>query len=254
MTQTRRRVLAALAIATAVASSSHAPVDAAPDGMPRVPRLMYWAWERPEDLRRIGAGAGVAFLAATYQIRGDRIDVAMRHQPLEVNPSTPLMAVVRIETRLSDRVTLDGAAQHRLATSIASVRMQPGVIALQIDFDAVKSERPFYRDLLIGIRRAIGAFPLSMTALASWCMDDDWIEGLPVDEAVPMLFRMGPVNDAFADAGVRARMHAPACAGAVGVSTDEPTPVLRGSRRTYIFHPTSWTDDALARAATEVMR
>jgi len=222
--------------------------------MPGVPRLMYWAWERPEDLRHLDATAGVAFLAATYQLRDDRVEAAMRHQRLLVGAGTPLMAVVRIETHPAARPSLEAAARRRFAATIASVRLQPGVIALQIDFDAVKSERAFYRDLLIDIRREIGTFPLSMTALASWCMDDDWIEGLPVDEAVPMLFRMGPVNDAFADAGVRARMHAPACAGAVGVSTDEPTPALRGSRRTYIFHPTSWTDDALARAATEVTR
>ena len=31
-----------------------------------------------------------------------------------------------------------------------------------------------------------------MTALASWCLSDRWISDLPVDEAVPMLFQMGP--------------------------------------------------------------
>ncbi len=34
--------------------------------------------------------------------------------------------------------------------------------------------------------------PLSMTALASFCVGDRWLDDLPVDEAVPMIFRMGP--------------------------------------------------------------
>jgi hypothetical protein len=34
--------------------------------------------------------------------------------------------------------------------------------------------------------------PCLFTALASWCEADGWISGLPVAEAVPMLFRMGP--------------------------------------------------------------
>ena len=33
--------------------------------------------------------------------------------------------------------------------------------------------------------------PLTITALASWCDGDDWIDGLPVADASPMLFRMG---------------------------------------------------------------
>ncbi len=36
-----------------------------------------------------------------------------------------------------------------------------------------------------------------MTALASWCAGDDWLRDLPVDEAVPMLFRMGVEKNLF---------------------------------------------------------
>lgn len=32
---------------------------------------------------------------------------------------------------------------------------------------------------------------LSITALASWTLFDNWLDSLPVDEAVPMLFRTG---------------------------------------------------------------
>jgi hypothetical protein len=32
---------------------------------------------------------------------------------------------------------------------------------------------------------------VSITALASWCVDDGWIETLDIEYAVPMLYRMG---------------------------------------------------------------
>jgi len=54
------------------------------------------------------------------------------------------------------------------------------------------SERDFYRALLQDLRAQLpDNVPLSMTALASFCIGDRWLEGLPVDEAVPMIFRMG---------------------------------------------------------------
>ena len=47
--------------------------------------------------------------------------------------------------------------------------------------------------LLAEVRRRVPvSMPLSITALTSWCESDGWIAGLPVVEAVPMLFRMGP--------------------------------------------------------------
>lgn len=230
------------------------PLGAVPDHLPGVPRLIFWAWERPEDLRGLDPRAGVAFLAATYRLHGTTVDTAARRQPLKVDANTSLIAVVRIETDTRDRAVLDRDRADWLADRIAALKDDAAVRALQIDFDATQSERGFYRELLTAVRRRIGAFPLSITALASWCMSDHWIDGLPVDEAVPMLFRMGPVNAEFISAGTAGRMRAPLCAGAVGVSTDEPTPALRGSRRTYVFHPKSWTSGAIARATTEVMR
>ncbi|HNB24804.1 MAG TPA: hypothetical protein PKZ32_20450, partial [Candidatus Melainabacteria bacterium] len=32
---------------------------------------------------------------------------------------------------------------------------------------------------------------ISITALASWCLFDNWIKDLPIDESVPMMFSLG---------------------------------------------------------------
>lgn len=237
-----------------IASGPHVPLGAAPDHLIGVPRLMFWAWERPEDLRGLDRHAGVAFLAATFRLRGADVVPAWRRQPVKIDPSTTLVAVVRIETDTNQRAELTEARAEWLADRIASLRHDAAVRALQIDFDASASERGFYRTLLRAVRLRIGGFPLSITALASWCMADHWIDDLPIDEAVPMLFRMGPVNAEFITAAAAAQKRSPMCASAVGVSTDEPTPALRGRRRTYMFNPKSWTPASVTRAATEVTR
>ncbi len=70
--------------------------------------------------------------------------------------------------------------------------------ALQIDFDAPESARPFYRDLLVNLRSRLPRDTfISITALVSWCMESkSWLAALPVDEYVPMVFDMGTPGDA----------------------------------------------------------
>src|SRR5262245_4836399 len=211
---------------------------------PRRPEVYLWAWERPEDLRFVEPGtAGVAFLARTVSLRNGAIEVHPRMQPLRYRPGTSLVAVVRVEASGTPLPEPGAAAAAILPAS----RIQ-GVHTLQIDFDARLSERVFYRQLLTELRRRMPpGMPLSITALASWCESDRWLNGLPVDEAVPMLFRMG-VNQ-----GLKGDRE-PLCRSSLGVSTDEfPPPPVRG-RRVYIFNPHSWTRDDFRAALREVSR
>ncbi|HUP05235.1 MAG TPA: hypothetical protein VMU19_14660, partial [Bryobacteraceae bacterium] len=66
----------------------------APDPLPGVPRLVLWAWERPEHLRFVDPrAAGVAFLARSISWQGGRVASSPRYQPLEVQPGTAMIAV-----------------------------------------------------------------------------------------------------------------------------------------------------------------
>jgi hypothetical protein len=213
--------------------------------MDRLPRLVLWAWERPVDLGGLPPDVGVAFLAQTITATAGASLVLPRRQPLLVAPGTPLIAVTRIETPGGD-APFDGVAD--IARAIASTASLPRVAAVQVDFDATRSQRPMYRQLLHAIRRGLPrATPLSITALASWCMQDDWLDDLPIDEAVPMLFRMGPGEQPFG-ANATDRLRAPACGGAIGTSLDEPLRGPTGRRRVYVFNSQPWTDSAVAAA------
>lgn len=197
---------------------------------------MLWAWERPEDLRFVGPShAGVAFLARTVWLDGAKMGSRPRMQPLRVAPGTSMMAVVRLESAGRGLPARAGVLRELLQ----SVEL-PGVRALQVDFDARRSERAWYRSLLEELRSALPReLPLTITALASWCEQDGWIRGLPVADASPMLFRMGegeqvpPVD-----------FNVALCRSSLGVSTDElPDRVPRG-RRLFFFNPHAWTPEA----------
>jgi Protein of unknown function (DUF3142) len=210
--------------------------------MSRTPRLVLWAWERQEDLRFLDSeDVGVAFLAGTISLRPHGMTFRPRMQTLRVSPQTRMVAVIRIETEPGAQ--LDHEHLLTAAAAVEHASKLPHVGATQIDFDATTSEHAFYRDLLLELRRRLPAsMPLSITALASWCIGDNWMDSLPIDEAVPMLFRLGVgQNEIHSWMGSRRDFRQPACRGSVGISTDEPWRALPSGRRVYAFSPTPWT-------------
>jgi hypothetical protein len=121
-----------------------------------------------------------------------------RHVPLRYPANVTRTAVVRIESAPGAR--LDIATVEQVKDLLLRTASRPGIAALQVDFDAKRSERGFYAALLRSLRSQMPPqLPLSIAALASWCSNDDWISGLPIDEAVPMLFRMEPDRRQAAD-------------------------------------------------------
>jgi hypothetical protein len=218
-----------------------------------LPETILWAWERPEDLSFLNAKKnasqiGIAYLAKTLTLKGNAVVVRPRFQPVKFPEAATLISVIRIESDGSP----DFSAEQRTKTvaEISDIAHQKNIAAVQIDFDAKQSERDFYRNLLIDLRRDWPAqVGLSITALASWCISDTWIKDLPIDEAVPMLFRMGADNNQI-------RMHLKSggdfnldiCRLSIGISTDETIGDLPADRRIYIFNPRSWNEQSVNKA------
>ena len=222
-------------------SSAH---HSLPNQTSKLPQIMLWAWERPERFDHVdGSRVGIAFLASTLYLRGEEVVVRPRLQPLNVTSQSTLVAVVRIESDRHDRPHLTEQQLDQTVAGISRVTSLPKVVAIQIDFDATLSERKFYRELLFAIREAVPRnMGLSMTALASWCSGDNWLEDLPVDEAVPMLFRMGTQENLIREQLASGKGFASTkCQSSLGLSTDEPLTGLPRARRTYFFNPRSWT-------------
>jgi nitrate reductase NapAB chaperone NapD len=112
----------------------------------RIPATVLWAWERPTDLHFIDPHrVGVAFLARTIRLRGDEVIVKPRFQPLNLPEQTKIIAVVRVESDSETRPFLNSNQTRLLVEGIQAVANLPNVLAVQIDFDALRSEREFYR-------------------------------------------------------------------------------------------------------------
>jgi hypothetical protein len=210
------------------------------DPLAGFPRVFLWAWERPENLEFLDPReTGVAVLAKTLILKGSSLAVRPRMQPIGLPPGIITMAVVRIESNGS----IQAAHVRREAIRQILELTSRSASGIQIDFDARASERSFYRDLLTEVRNQLPrGKKLSITALASWCIHDAWIKDLPVDEAVPMLFRLGiderQVKQYLA-AGNDFRV--PTTRFSFGISMDETPVQAPGGRRVYVFNPQPWT-------------
>lgn len=210
-----------------------------------LPDIMLWAWQRAEDLSFIDTrSTGVAYLAGTVRIQQNGFpQFEPRLQPLHIAAGTPLLAVVRIETTASN----PRAQTAPLVQALQQVMHQPAIRGLQIDFDARASERAFYRSLLSALGEQ-SPVPVGVTALASWCEGDRWLENADIAEAVPMFFRMGK------DETRNMRVTLSSCVSSIGLSTDEPWPMRRppGLQRIYVFNPRAWDRDAYFRTLRRV--
>lgn len=206
------------------------------------PELILWAWERREDLR-FARGASVAYLAKTLTLHGKRVIERPRLQPLLTAPGAKRIAVVRIETK---QPALDNEQVSAVADRIAPLLRSEEEV--QIDFDAAVSEREFYGLLLYELKVQSDT-PISITALASWCMDDPWIRKLPIDDAVPMLFDMG--RDGHR---IRARLargedfRVARCRNSVGLSVDQPLERVPPRKRVWVFSAKPWDEQSWQRA------
>jgi len=211
------------------------------------PRIVLWAWERPEDLTFLDPQRfGVAFLAQTLTLKDGEVVYSPRHQPLKLPPGVKLIAVTRIESQkiTREQVDLTDDLRKELVEHIRKTVQLNNVSVIQVDFDAATSERTFYSQLLLDLRRDLpDNVPLSMTALASFCVGDRWLKDLPVDEAVPMVFRMGTDSDRIKNLLTSGGDFREAlCRRSYGVALDEPVSTsFDKQRRVYVFNAKSWT-------------
>jgi len=148
-----------------------------------------WVWHSSGPPER---AQELAVLLDHLQLSGDAIEVRQRKRLLIVDKSTCVTPVVHVQSNLS-RMPRLGSHQTdaiRNAVKAAAARSTSGWV--QLDFEALESQRPYYFGLVAALRRDLPAsIKLSVTILASWCEEKGLLDKLTADEVVPMFFRMG---------------------------------------------------------------
>ena len=211
-----------------------------------------WVWDQKHDLSFLDPNRHrAAVYAGSVWLEGDGVSVEPRRHGVVLSDALRRISVVRLEVRRDRSPSLSNEQVADAAEAVLSLaRLTPGE-SLQIDFDATRSQRQFYRLLLENLERRLPAqSSLSIAALASWCLGDSWIDELPIDEAVPMLYRMGPESSAIRAALAGGRdFTSPLCRVSVGVSTDEPIGAIPSGRHVFVFGDRPWTLQALQQVA-----
>ena len=127
-----------------------------PGRMSHLPARTLWVWERREDLSSIDPRTtAIATLDRTVLL-GRTVTVIPRRQPVIYPAGIKRISVIRIEAPGDIAPGLERAtADLILDIAIAD----PSIAALQIDFDARRSQRAFYVRLLRDLRRRMPPAP-----------------------------------------------------------------------------------------------
>lgn len=221
--------------------------------MPPPSQIVLWAWERTEDLRFVRPPMEIAVQTGFVSLSGEAVAARGRYFPLRTN-APPATAVVHVEIDRARPLVWTPLMRRRLGAAIRHYATLRPTARVQLDFEVRASERRVLLATIADLRRALPpATRLSMTALASWCDTERWLDAAPVDEIVPMLFRMDQRGR-----GLERRLAAggdfadPRCRTALAISTDTPIAHAPAGRRVYLFSPRSWTAGEAVRAQRRV--
>lgn len=201
-----------------------------------MPKEFWWYWDRPAaQLPPPAPGVGAAVVVTHVLLSGERAIRQPRRSALRLPDATPVMPVVHVEVDPGKPFAGNAAQRDALRDAVLDAANRGGPPWVQLDFEARRSQRDFWRASVEAIKTALpDGVRLSVTALTSWCYGDRWLGDVPVDEIVPMYFRLGRARPDYVLRSA-AGVVEPRCALAHGVADDEPAwPVVLPGRR-YVF-------------------
>ena len=241
----------ALAVGFCISSTLASPAFSAD----KLPNKVIWAWQRPEHLEFIDPHEfGIAYLACRVLLTENGIKTHWRNQTLKLPAAAVLVPTIRID--VSAKPALDEKQMEDVLKLIQQVAARPHIAEIQIDFDARVTEREFYRKLLEELhKRLAGKTPVSITALASWCLFDNWIKDLPVDETVPMMFSLGGEREKLLLYFRKEKdFMVSGCCKSLGISLEDEEvnkvmlPLMKKRKipvRVFVFTKTAWTPEKI---------
>jgi len=209
--------------------------------------ITIWVWERSENLYFLkDKKVSFAYLSGTVTKTNENLVYYSRQQPLRIPDNRKTIAVVRIEEKSDNHKFEDNDLDKISNYIVKSCTEKDSNISCQIDFDATESQIGFYKNLVINVREKLPKeMKLSLTALVSWCTNNEsWFKDLPIDEVVPMFFRLGKDQNIYWQRIKEGKLDiSNVCQKAIGIATDEPMPnkIYMKNKPIYIFNNKYWT-------------
>ena len=115
-------ISAVAAVLSLTAWAFSRPRQADADSLVRLPMVMLWAWERPENFSFLKQDeAGVVVLAGTIVLRGDVVEVRPRMQPVVIPAGVAAFPVIRIETDRADRPRLSAEQRREVVAALLAM-------------------------------------------------------------------------------------------------------------------------------------
>lgn len=202
-----------------------------------------WLWDGPA--MPAWSQAHVAVVVQHVLLRGSEILVRPRPQAPRLAEGTRVTPVVHVEFSGVQAPVLGQRQREVIVQAVRRAADHSSSGWVQLDLEARPSQRAFYVATLRELRAVLPAqVKLSVTALAWWCRSPDWLDELPVDEVVPMFFRMGRDGAVLRRLLVNEpqQLHRKCREGAAGFSMQEPVDAATSQRyaRSYWFDDRRW--------------
>ncbi|MDP4725474.1 MAG: hypothetical protein NWS47_04215 [Alphaproteobacteria bacterium] len=203
--------------------------------------LVLWSWQRKDDLSFVDKGVVISPLVASIFVDNKGVFVCPRGNVLKLGENAQIIPVVRLE--ISPDIYVDDAHIDTIIHHIKSFIVSCKADAIQIDFDATKSQRSLYEKLLVKSRSSLPQVNVSITALASWCVGDTWIDKLPITHAVPMIYNLGEHVDDFKKYFKdKKQWRSKKCQGFIGFEQSDVFIKPPRGWNVYIFNKNAWTE------------
>jgi hypothetical protein len=209
--------------------------------------IIVWVWERSENLYFLkDKNVSFAYLAGTVTKTNNELVFYPRRQPLRIPDNRQTISVVRIEDKSDNHELSDKDLVDVSEFIVKSCIEKKSNISCQIDFDATESQTDFYKKLVVNVKNKLPKeMKLSLTALVSWCTNgESWFKDLPIDEAVPMFFRLGKDENVYWQKIEKGELKLnQICQKSIGIATDEPLPnkTYLQNKPIYIFNSDYWS-------------
>ncbi len=187
---------------------------------------IFWIWH-DSDTPALRPGQELAVLQQHYVFSANGTRLRQRMKPLHIPPGTKVTPVVHAQLASLPVPPLGPAEAQTLLKAVLKASQKSNSGWVQFDFEVPPSQRAFYLALVRQMRAQLPArIKLSVSALASWCLEEAFVAQIAADEVVPMLFALGqPAESGHKQFLLQQQRLAPACRQqAIGFARQDTPP------------------------------